>query len=254
MVTSDAIDRLATALAVAQGEMDGAKKATVNPFFNHKYADLASVKDAIREPFAKAGLSVVQFPQTTFSGDPTAFEWTAKRSGEVRHGVRVFCTVAVVTRLMHSSGQWMEDSVSAMLPNGDPQAVGSAITYLRRYALQSIAGIAAEDDDAEATTRGANAAAAVVAAPVVVPTPAVAVAVPPPVAAPAARAPIQHPTGYLEWFDGLYATAMLGTSALQDVWRVAPREFTAHLVSVSPDKWETLKAIAARMVTVPRSA
>jgi hypothetical protein len=223
MVTSDAIDKISTALASAQGEMDGAKRGAVNPFFNSKYADLASVKDAIREPFAKAGLSVVQFPQTTFQGEPAAFEWTAKRSGEVRYGVRVFTVVTVLTRLMHTSGQWIEDSVSAMLPNGDPQAVGSAITYLRRYALQAVAGIAAEDDDAEATTQGTGPKVAV-------------------------NAPIQHPSGYLPWLDGLHAVALTGTPALQETWKASSTEYRFHLTSTAPDKWETMKAVAARVV------
>jgi hypothetical protein len=72
--------------------------------------------------------------------------------GEKRYGVRVVCVVSVLTRITHASGQWMEDSVSTMLPTGDPQAVGSAITYLRRYALQSVAGVAPEDDDAKRRT------------------------------------------------------------------------------------------------------
>jgi hypothetical protein len=227
MRTSDAIDKIATALAAAQGEMDGAKKSARNPFFNSKFADLASVKDALREPFAKHGLSTVQFPQTAYSGTPEAFEWTAKRSGEVRHGVRVFCTVTVETRLMHTSGQWLEDSVSAMLPNGDPQAVGSAITYLRRYALQAIAGIATEDDDAE-TAQGSDRAER----------------------APVGTLPIQqHPEGYLVWLDGTFrAAAVLGTTALEQAWLEAPHAYRAHLETHGAELKATLKAIAARKV------
>ena len=150
MTTSDQINELATALAKAQGEMSGAVKDSSNPFFRSKYADLASVWDACRAPLSKHGLSVVQFPNTAYAGAPEAYEWTAKQSGETRYGVRVVTTVSVVTRLLHASGQFLEDRVSTMLPTGDPQAVGSAITYLRRYALQAVVGIAPEDDDAEA--------------------------------------------------------------------------------------------------------
>ena len=238
MRTSESIDQLATALSAAQGAMDGAKKGTVNPFFNHKYADLASVRDVLREPFATHGLSVVQFPQTTFSGEPAAFEWTAKRSGEVRYGVRVFTVVTVVTRLMHSSGQWIEDSVAAMLPNGDPQAVGSAITYLRRYALQAVAGIATEDDDAEGTTRGRLPMAP-------------AAARPGPAVVSVALVPIQHPEGYLAWLDAFRETATRGTAALEAGWFHAPKAFRLHLKTHAPDLVETLKAIAARTVTAP---
>jgi hypothetical protein len=94
----------------------------------------------------------VQFPNTEYNSEPESYEWTSKQ-GEKRYGVRVVCVVSVLTRLVHSSGQWMQDRVSTMLPTGDPQAVGSAVTYLRRYALQSVAGIAPEDDDGEAAHR-----------------------------------------------------------------------------------------------------
>jgi hypothetical protein len=151
MNTSEQINELATALSKAQGEMGGAVKDAANPFFKSKYADLASVRDATREPFAKHGLSVAQFPKTEFLGEAQPYEWTAK-SGETRYGVRVVCVVSVVTRLMHASGQFLEDAVSTMLSTGDPQAVGSAVSYLRRYAWQCVAGVAPEDDDAEAAT------------------------------------------------------------------------------------------------------
>lgn len=226
MITSDLIDQIATALAAAQGEADGAKKSAANPFFKSRYADLAAVRDAIREPFAKHGLSVVQAPTTAFSGTPEAYTWTAKGSGELRHGVRVFCTVSVRTRLLHRSGQWIEgDPLSALLPNGDPQSVGSAISYLKRYALQAIAGIASEDDDGEATATTAPAAAA------------------------CAPIPLSHPTGYLVWLDETFRpAAQAGTAALETAWAAAPREFQSHLTRHAPELKATLKAIAARRV------
>lgn len=225
MKTSESINELAKALSAAQGDMGGAAKDTKNPFFNHNYADLASVKEAIRVPFAKNGLSVVQFPQTTYSGDPQAYEWTAKRSGEVRYGVRVFCVVSVVTRLLHSSGQWMEDSVSAMLPNGDPQSVGSAITYLRRYALQAAAGVAPEDDDGEATTQSGQPKAVVVQ---------------------------MAPVGFDDWLTDMAAVAEEGTAKLQAAWKASPVGHRQYLTTTHPKNWESLKAIAAKVIeTVP---
>lgn len=225
MVTSPEINQIAAALSAAQGELDGAKKSANNPFFNHKYADLASVKEAMREPFAKHGLSVVQFPLTTFSGEPTAYEWTAKRSGEVRYGVRVFTTVSVVTRLMHTSGQWIQgDPVAALLPNGDPQAVGSAITYLRRYALQAVAGIAAEDDDAEATAQGTGAAVGAI------------------------TGPVPAPVGYPEWLDRLRARANEGTTAFDQAWAQSADGLRKHLTVTNLALWNELRAIAARRV------
>jgi len=232
MKTSELIDQIATALSAAQGETDAAKKTARNPFFRSTYADLAAVKDAIREPFAKHGLSFVQFPTTAFQGTPEAYQWTAKGSGEVRHGVRVFTTVAVLTRLLHRSGQWIEgDPVSALLPNGDPQSVGSAISYLKRYALQAIAGIASEDDDAEATATTAPAAAA------------------------AELAPVVHPAGYLKWLDETFRPAAKGgTAALETAWSVAPRAFQAHLTQHAPDLKATLKDIAAVRSAAPGAA
>lgn len=127
MNTSDGIDELAAALAVAQGAMVGAKKDTVNPFYKSSYADLSSVVEAIKKPFADNGLSYVQ-----------GTDWDDNDN------------VVVVTRLMHSSGQWIESRLRMKPTKNDPQGVGSTITYARRYALQAIAGVPSEDDDGNA--------------------------------------------------------------------------------------------------------
>jgi hypothetical protein len=144
--TSEKIDLIADALSKAQAEMKGAMRDAANPFFGSKYADLQSVWDACREPLTKNGLSVVQFPKSKAYGQPEVYQWESKK-GDVQYGVKVCFEVSVLTRLCHSSGQWMEDRISTLMPNGNAQSVGSAITYLRRYALQSVAGIAPEDDD-----------------------------------------------------------------------------------------------------------
>jgi len=133
MNTSDTLDQLATALATAQASMGPAIKGARNPHFRSSYADLASVVEAIREPFTSNGLSWVQAP-----------------SVDVASGL-----VTVSTRILHTSGQWLEASVSAMPGRGgkgdlSPQAVGSAVTYLRRYGLQALSGLPSADDDAEA--------------------------------------------------------------------------------------------------------
>ena len=128
METSQAINELAAALAHAQGEMENAVRDSSNPFFKSKYADLASVREACRVPFAKHGLSVVQSPSSDGS------------------------CVSVETLLLHVSGQWIRGTASARAKDDQPQSIGSAITYLRRYALQSFAGVAPEDDDGEAAT------------------------------------------------------------------------------------------------------
>ncbi len=125
MKSSEQVNELATALCKAQGDMGGALKDSSNPFFKSSYADLTSVIKAIKQPFSDNGLSYTQFPVSN------------------EHGV------GVSTRLMHTSGQWLEMEYTLPTVKKDPQASGSAITYARRYALQSIAGIPTADDDAE---------------------------------------------------------------------------------------------------------
>ena len=125
MKSSELINELANALCNAQGQMGGAVKDSSNPFFKSSYADLTSVIKAIKQPFSNNGLSYTQFPVSN------------------EHGV------GVSTRLMHVSGQWLEMEYTLPTVKKDPQASGSAITYARRYALQSIAGIPTADDDAE---------------------------------------------------------------------------------------------------------
>jgi len=125
--SSESIEKLAEALCAAQGEMGGAVKGSANPFFKSSYADLTSVIKAIKEPCYKNGLSYVQLPH---------------RDGN---------SIGVTTRLLHTSGQWLEHEFTLPMVKGDPQAAGSAITYARRYALQALFGIPAVDDDAESS-------------------------------------------------------------------------------------------------------
>lgn len=123
---SPSIGKLAAALSKAQAVLEAAKKDSKNPYFNSKYADLASVWAAIREPLAANELSVLQEP----SAD------TGK--------------VTITTTLMHSSGEYIRSSLVIPVSKQDAQGYGSAITYARRYALQSVVGIAPEDDDGNA--------------------------------------------------------------------------------------------------------
>lgn len=125
MRSSENIEKLAEALCAAQGEMGGAVKGSANPFFKSSYADLTSVIKAIKEPCQNNGLSYVQLPH------------------------RLDSSIGVVTRLMHVSGQWLENDFTLPMVKSDPQAAGSAITYARRYALQALFGIPAVDDDGE---------------------------------------------------------------------------------------------------------
>ena len=123
MTRSDSIAALAAALSKAQATMTSAKKDSVNPHFKSKYADLASVWDACREPLTKNGLSVIQMP----GKDETGYY--------------------VETVLAHSSGEFVSCKLHIVPIKDDPQGLGSSITYARKYALAAIAGIAPDDSD-----------------------------------------------------------------------------------------------------------
>lgn len=125
MLQSESINELAKALATAQGKMKAAAFNKTNPHFKNKYADLTAVIDAARAPLSESGLAWSQTP-------------------EMQDGA--FC---LVTRLMHSSGQWIAGQYP--LPaQATPQQLGSALTYAKRYSLAAIIGMSSdEDDDAE---------------------------------------------------------------------------------------------------------
>lgn len=123
MTKSESIAKLADALSKAQAEMKGAIKDSNNPFFSSKYADLSSVWDACRGPLTKHGLSVVQ----TFDTAPDG--------------------VIIETTLCHASGEWISGKMLLNPTKKDPQGIGSAATYGRRYGLAAMVGICPEDDD-----------------------------------------------------------------------------------------------------------
>jgi hypothetical protein len=129
---SESIAQLSAALSKAQGLILGAKKDAANPFFKSKYADLASVWEAIRGPLSANGLSIMQFPRSTDAG------------------------VEVETVLSHESGEWVSESLALPVAKADAQGIGSAITYARRYGLQAVAGVAPEDDDGNAAAASAT--------------------------------------------------------------------------------------------------
>ena len=125
--SSETLGELAAALAAAQSTMGHAAKDGKNPHFKSSYATLASVIEAIREPLARQGIAYTSLPST---------------EGLI---------VSVETRLIHKSGEWLSTTASAVVRDASAQVVGSAQTYLRRYGLQAICGLACEDDDGEAT-------------------------------------------------------------------------------------------------------
>lgn len=126
MEKSESIKELAIALSKAQGEMPAAEMTATNPFLRNKYADLGSIIQASKPVLAKHGLAVAQ----PISGDGALIE--------------------VTTILMHTSGEWLSETVS--LPLGEEkgksnaQVAGSIVTYLRRYSLASMLGMYADED------------------------------------------------------------------------------------------------------------
>lgn len=125
MRTSDDTAALVKALAAAQCEMKNATLNCINPHFKNRYADLAAIRDATVPILARHEITATQ--ATTVD----------------EHGFHL------VTRLSHASGQWIE-GVYPLTIQANPQAMGSQMTYARRYTLSAICGISAdEDDDAE---------------------------------------------------------------------------------------------------------
>lgn len=118
------IAQLSASLALAQAEITSAAKDRKNDHFKSKYADLASVWEACRTAITKHGLAVVQTIATRDNRE-----------------------VMVSTALLHKSGEWIKDVLSVPAIQPTPQAIGSAITYARRYALAAMVGVAPDDDD-----------------------------------------------------------------------------------------------------------
>lgn len=134
---SENLGLLFEALSKAQGKIENVLKDKKNTFFNYSYADLSSVWDACREHTSSNGLAVIQTVEGTKE------------------------EMFLSTWIGHSSGQWMKSNLPlTILPeqrkdkNGNvvsqvitPQAIGSAITYARRYALSALVGICCDEDD-----------------------------------------------------------------------------------------------------------
>lgn len=128
MEHSESIAKLAAALVKAQAELQHAIKDSKNPHFKSTFASLNSVLDTIKPVYAAHGLAVTQ--------------WPGFKEGHA----------TVTTMLVHESGEWMRHEAGSPLQKNDPQGVGSALTYLRRYGLAAVAGIGQEDDDGNAAT------------------------------------------------------------------------------------------------------
>lgn len=124
MKTSPTITKIATALLAAQREMEAVSKSDDNPYFNSKYADINKFLEVMKPALNNHGVLLLQ---------PTGLD------------------NSVETVLVHAeSGEFiMTDPLKLVLSKQDMQNVGSCITYARRFSLQSLLGMEAEDDDGE---------------------------------------------------------------------------------------------------------
>lgn len=122
MEHSTELGDLFKALSALQGDLSGVKRDSSNPFFKSSYASLDAVLRVVNPALGKHGLCLTQWPD-----------------GEVLR-----------TMLGHESGQWISADYPIHPVKPDPQGVGSAITYARRYAAMAVLGVAPEDDDGEA--------------------------------------------------------------------------------------------------------
>ena len=126
MIRTESLSKIAIALVKAQAEMSNAVKDSKNPFFKSSYADLNSVREACTPALNKYGISVLQ---------PTV----------VSEGKNYVQTV-----LLHESGEFISSLTEIKVKEqNNPQAEGSGISYARRYGLQAICSIGADDDDGE---------------------------------------------------------------------------------------------------------
>lgn len=110
--TSESIDKLSAALAKAQSEFKVAKKTATNPFLKNNYSNLSDIYQAVKPALAANGISLVQ-------------------SSDLQDGA----VQVTQTRLIHTSGQWMQTTMSMMVGKTDPQSIGSLLSYSRRYAI-----------------------------------------------------------------------------------------------------------------------
>ena len=124
---------LFAALAKAQNAVENAHKGSLNPHFKNRYADLAEVLNTVRPVFSECGLSIIQ--ETSFDGS----------------------LVSVTTALCHEKGGFITATASCVPAKADAQGVGAATTYLRRYSLAAITGVAQEDDDGQSAINPAKA-------------------------------------------------------------------------------------------------
>ncbi|MEI8165509.1 MAG: ERF family protein [Chloroflexales bacterium] len=147
LLMSPAIDKLSAAMVALQRGLKPVTKATQNPFFGSMYASLPDCINSLLPQMGEQELALMQFPADAGPG-----------------------RAALITLVLHSSGQYLGCKAGCGVSKNDPQAAGSAITYLRRYSLAALGLVTEADDDGNGasgppSTRPAPTARPVPAAP-----------------------------------------------------------------------------------------
>lgn len=194
---SEQISEIAAALSKAQGAMQAAIKDSINPAFRSKYADLAASVEAARKPLADNGLAVIQ------------------------EAVRVDGGIAVSTRILHASGQWIDfDALVIPLAKADAHGIGSATTYGRRYSLGAALGLVAEDDDGNAAAGKATETG---------------------------ERQAELPIGFPAFWKAMQDAAKNGAKALEDAWKVSSPEYRRIVTKQYGKDWADLKQRAGQV-------
>jgi len=141
MRTSEQTKELFSAIIAAQAEMPVISKDSDNPFFSSKYASLPDIVRITQPILKKHDLAVVQGGGQT--GDDGLHN-EPKKDGKERFWS---VSVTVNTRIIHKTGQWIEDSQVMWIEAPNPQKCGAALSYGRRYGYSMLGVVADEDDD-----------------------------------------------------------------------------------------------------------
>lgn len=128
-------DQICTALSNAQGDFKAVPSNRSHSYMQTTYADLKSIWDMIRTPLKENGLSITQFTKTGADS-----------------------VTVLVTRLRHTSGQWMETRARLIIAKQDPDCYASTEAFYKKQSIVSLLGIAVEndkhDDDGETIMKG----------------------------------------------------------------------------------------------------
>jgi hypothetical protein len=133
---SETVDKIYPALLKAQIAMDSASKDSKNPHFRSNFADFSSVLDACKDKLNEEGVLILQ---------PTLLKQLNGADGSIE-----LVDILETTLIHGASGQFISAEIRIIcIDKSNPQKLGSAITYAKRYGLQSLIVLPSEDDDGQ---------------------------------------------------------------------------------------------------------